>query len=99
LRDDMLSDLRTFIPISLISLGFSAFCSLLHRYVGPDSIAFHLEYLRRYIRQGKDDNKKAKEQHGKRDFRFSLARTLLFMSALFLWIGAISLAIAFIKVL
>lgn len=96
---DVLSNLKTCLIISLTSFGVCACCALLHRFIGPDSVAFHLDYLRRTLRNSKKDRLEAIRQRAKRDVRFSLSAILLTISTLGLSIAAISLAWGFIQLL
>jgi hypothetical protein len=95
----LLSESATCIKLSIVFLGVTACCSLIHRYIGPDSIAFHLESLRRYKQQSPINLEKALDQANKRNFRFRLAEKMLLLAAISLSAGAIALAMAFIKVL
>ena len=89
-------EFKLYLSTSLICLGLSAACALLHRYFGSDSVAYHLASLRRDLRQAPGDDAKAKEEREGRNWRFRWSGRLLFVSGFLLWIGAISLAISFI---
>jgi hypothetical protein len=90
------SEFKVYLSVSLVCLGLSAAFALVHRYIGSDSVAYHLAYLRRGIRQAADDSKRAEEERQGRDWRFRWSGRLLFISGLLLWLGAISLAASFI---
>src|SRR6267143_5936820 len=91
---------------SLICLGLSAAFALLHRYFSTDSISYHLNLLRRDIRQasatksesGKDikgDAERAEEEkHGRRK-RLKWSELVIYLSGAFLWLGAIALVVFF----
>lgn len=85
------SGLKPYLVLSLISLGISAACALLHRYFGPDSLACHLEALRLMLRNNAGDRKNAEKQEEARDRRFKFCARILFASATFLWVGAVFL--------
>lgn len=91
------TEVKSCVIVSLICLGISAACSLLHRYFASDSIAYHLESLRLDIRQAKgDDNDASSERKGRR-WRLKLSGILLLASGALLWLGAVFIITAFIK--
>jgi len=89
-------EFKSFVALSLAFLGASALCALLHRYYGADSIAYHLESLRRDIRQAPKDDELAKKERAGRRQRFRFSGWLLISSAIFLWLGAVSLIVSFV---
>ena len=95
------SYLKYSLSISLACLGLSAGCALLHGYASADAIAYQLGALRREVRRSKDkdDVNRAKEEKKKmwKSFRREIGLTIV--SGIFLWLGAVALAISFIVML
>jgi hypothetical protein len=85
------NEFKLFIIASLICLGISVALALLHRYVSSDSMATHLELLRRELRQAQDDATKAEKERETRNKRFKWSFWLLIASGFFLWFGAMAL--------
>jgi hypothetical protein len=89
-------EFKAYVILSLVCLGISAACALLHRYFGADCVAFHLESLRQDLRKASGDDIKAEKERRGRDWRFKVSGKLLFASATFLWLGAVFLIVSFI---
>ncbi len=72
-----------------------------HGYASADAIAYQLGALRRELRRSKDkdDVNRAKEEKKKmwKSFRREIGLTIA--SGIFLWLGAVALAISFIGML
>jgi hypothetical protein len=83
--------------VALVTLGLSAGAALTHRYVSSDSMACHVRLLRMELR-GTQGAGVASEKAA-RNFRLKLSSVTLFVSALFLGIGASALAVSFILLL
>jgi hypothetical protein len=88
---------RFSIAASLIALGLSAGAALAHRFVSSDSMAYHISILRMRLWERADADIAAEKTA--RDWRLKLSGTLLFVAGLFLSIGALALAVAFIALL
>ncbi|HYX72783.1 MAG TPA: hypothetical protein VE732_08430 [Nitrososphaera sp.] len=95
---------------SLICFGLSAAFALLHRYFSTDSISYHLNALRRDIRQAavvergkkkpiRSDAERAEEEKSGRRRLFRLSEWLIYLSGALLWLGAIALIIFFIGII
>jgi hypothetical protein len=86
---------RFYLLASLICLGISAGCALLHRYFSSDSIAIHLQSLRMDLRQAAGDLERAERIRKKRGRQFWISGKMLGVSAILLWLGSLLLGYAF----
>ena len=94
------SDVKALALASLVLLALSAAAALANRYSAADSIAWHLQGVRRVLRATEIDQRSAAKDFRRRLLRFRIARTAIVLSALFLalgtflLVGAIILAVA-----
>lgn len=85
---------KIFLTMSLILLGLSVACSLVHRYSSTDSISWHLQAMRRYSRNEPTDEEQAKKESEKRLMQFKRSKFALAVAATSLGLAAICLAIS-----
>jgi len=88
------SSAKFFLTASLILLGLSVACSLVHRYSSTDSMSWHLQAMRRFNRNESEDHDRASQESGKRYRQFKMSKTSLAVSAFSLGLAAICLAIS-----
>jgi hypothetical protein len=93
----LLNGFKCYVTSSLIFLGLSVACALLHRYVSSDSMSTQLELLRLEIRQNRNDGTETKKKRDGRNKGFKWSFWLLLGSGLFLVLGAAALIISMIK--
>jgi hypothetical protein len=88
---------KCLVILALAFLCFSSGTALLHRYAAVDSMSWHLQALRRSIRnQGEDSVCTGKEFH-RRLVRFHISRWAIALSALSLAIGVILVVLAIVN--
>lgn len=82
---------------ALIVLGTSAASALVHRYYAVDSMSWHLQALRRSIRNLPGDEEKAQAEYKIRVSRFNIAQNAIRVSAASLAIGAFLVVAALVS--
>lgn len=95
--------IRIAVVIALVSFGISSVAALLHRYCMVDFLSWQLQSLRRDVRmkeitnQNDIDNEKAQAAKERviRFRRYIYSRYSIVLSAVFLGVGGVSLAIGF----
>jgi hypothetical protein len=85
-----------FASASLFCLGLSSAASLAHRYFATDSLACHIKALRLLLRGRPDDAEKVRQEKEYRKRKFDQSRRSLLAASIFLGLGAILLAMAFV---
>jgi len=90
---------RYSVALSLICLGVSAGCALLHSFASADTIAWHLRVIRRELRKAEGDDEKAEIEREKRKNFLTWEIRFKYASGMFLWLGASFLAASFITLL
>jgi hypothetical protein len=93
------AEFRYLVSLSLICLGVSVGFALLHNFFSADTLAWHLSIIRRELRKAEGDDAAADKERERRrkyltrEFRFKVA------SGVFLWLGAVVLAVSFITLI
>lgn len=88
---------KALVIAALIMLAISAAAALLHRYCAVDSVSWHLQAMRRYVRNDPNDAATADHECKSRHTRFKVARGAIACSALSLGLGAVLLVIAIVR--
>lgn len=84
------------VSLSLLFMSLSGSAALAHRYIGPDGLACHLEYLRLRKRGTPLDPGVARRARRERNWLFKHAGSVLLASACFLGMGFICVAAGFL---
>jgi hypothetical protein len=93
------AEFRYLVSLALICLGVSVGSALLHNFFSADTLAWHLSAIRREVRKAvgdevaADEERKRRKKYLKREWKFKIA------SGIFLWLGAVFLAISFITLI
>jgi hypothetical protein len=90
----VLENVKVFLAVSLIGFCIAVASSLFHRYASADSMSWHIQAMRRYIRGNIDDVQKADSEAVQRYRRFIMSKIAIASASISLGIGALSLAIA-----
>jgi hypothetical protein len=93
---DLTDSVRLGVIVSLLGFAVSAGAALVHRYASVDSLSWHIQSLRRDVRDAEGDAKLAEKERRLRYRQFIRARDALRVSATSLGVAAISLALALI---
>jgi hypothetical protein len=93
---DLTDPVRLGIVISLAGFAASAGAALVHRYASVDSLSWHIQSMRRDVRNADTDANQAENERRLRYKQFVRARNALRFSATSLGIAAVALAFALI---
>lgn len=93
--------LMAIVGIALLSFGISAAAALIHRYSSVDSVSWHIQSLRRGLRNddAEGDARAAEDDRAKRYQQFGTSRIALRVSATALGVASCALAIALVVVM
>jgi len=93
------ANFKYLVSLSLICLGLSVGCALLHNFVSADTIAWHLSLIRRELRKADGDEVAVDRERKRRKRYLNWELRFKISSGVFLWLGAVSLAVSFITLL
>lgn len=93
---DLTDPVRLGVVASLAGFALSAGAALVHRYASVDSLSWHIQSLRRDVRDADGDAENAKMERGLRYKQFVRARNALRVSAMSLGFATVMLAFALI---
>jgi hypothetical protein len=91
----MPTDANRWFMVALAGFGLASIASLVHRYVSVDSLSWHLQSIRKEIRDQGGDSASADSDRRYRYARFRQSRYAVVCSALSLGVGACAMAMAF----
>lgn len=86
--------IKYLIVASLVLLAISAAAALIHRYYAVDCMSWHLQAMRRYVRNSETEVKKANTESDRRHKEFKVANRAIACSAFALGAGAVLLVTA-----
>jgi hypothetical protein len=93
---DLTAPVRLGVVASLAGFAMSAGAALVHRYASVDSLSWHIQSLRRDVRDADGDAEQAEKERRLRYQQFVRARNALRVSATSLGFAAVTLAFALI---
>ena len=91
-----LEDVKVYLLVALVFFCTSSAAALAHRYISADSMSWHLQSMRRYIRGSVKDVELADGDRLARLSRFKMSGRVLVVAAVSLVLGAVALATALI---
>lgn len=98
-RPELSDTLLIIVAVALFSFGISAASALIHRFSSVDSVSWHIQSLRRGLRNEAGDAKTAAQDGQTRYRQFRRSRTALRISATALGVASCALAAALILVM